>query len=671
MQIPMGTQLTLHARANKELVQVQIDSPTEQKPPRGPQILTANDLASDRRGFSYVLPPLMEDTTVLLTLTDSDEIANREPVRLSLVAIPDMAPQLAVRLLGIGTAVTPQARLPVSGRITDDYGIARLWFEYTVDRQAPKVAEEVALPRHPTDWPLTEKALELRGLNLKAGQKLLVALKAADLCDLPPKKTPNVGTSERWLLDVVTPDQLRTMLEAREAVLRWRFKSIVDEVTQTRDVLLRTRFGQTAGKGKAEKKASGAAGGTSAWQPPAWVPLLACPAVPAMHGWTSHPWHPEDGFVAAGDPTARRSSSYPEGAEPGEEAESLPELSAQQQLDLQNSLLQLAVQTGRKNAQETAGVADGFDDIRLQLVNNRIDSEALRLRLGAGIIQPLHKIVEQMFPEFEAPAGGPGGGGCRSQPRLGVPGIGPCGPKTGRRHPPGDAGGSQPHAGDVRLQPNGGAASQPDQATRNRSSNIPKSDRRVASASYWRNRHGRAETICCRVLLGRADCPVLGGGTGAEEQSDGASTAAGSSGKPAAKAEPPSTEKLAGDQQRVGESFKRLEESLLHVGEVNAAADPRRAALLKKVVEESKKREIDLQFTGTVDLLQKDQLSRAWKTRRNSSKTCRPSCNSCKAKTRRTASPRRRNALANTSSSSPASLSSSRASRERSTAAAT
>ena len=372
MQIPMGTQLTLHARANKELVQVQIDFPTEQKPPRGPQILTAKDLGSDRRSFTSALPPLMEDTTLLLTLTDSDEIANREPVRLSLVAIPDMAPQLAVRLLGIGTAVTPQARLPVSGRITDDYGIARLWFEYTVDRQAPKAAEEVALPRHPTDWPLTEKAMELRGLNLKAGQKLLVALKAADLCDLPPKKTPNVGTSERWLLDVVTPDQLRTMLEAREAVLRWRFKSIVDEMTQTRDVLLRTRFGQTAGKGKAEKKASGAAGGQGA-----------------------------AGFVAAGAPAGKRSSSYPEGAEPGEEAESLPELSPQQQLDLQNSLLQLAVQTGRKNAQETAGVADGFDDIRLQLVNNRIDSEALRLRLGAGIIQPLHKIVEQMFPELE------------------------------------------------------------------------------------------------------------------------------------------------------------------------------------------------------------------------------------------------------------------------------
>jgi hypothetical protein len=417
MQIPMGTQLTLHCRANKELVQVQIDFPPEQKAPRGPQILSANRLTSDRRGFGYALEPLMEDTTLLFTLLDSDGIQNREPVRLSLVAIPDLPPQVAVRLLGIGMAVTPQARLPVAGRITDDYGIARLWFEYTVDRQPPAVAEEVALPRHPTDWPLAEKAMELRPVNVKAGQKLLVALKAADLCDLPPKRTANVGSSERWLLDVVTPDQLRTMLEAREAVLRWRFKSIVDEVTQTRDVLLRTRFGQTVGKGKAEKKPPAAAAGkasgsgTSAWPPPGRVPLLACPAVPSSHGWTSHPWRPADalatsdsitgGFVAADAPPTKRLSSYPEGAEPGEEPESLQELSPEQQGELQKSMVQLAVQTSRKNAQETAGVAEGFDDIRLQLANNRIDSEALRMRLGSGIIQPLHKIVERMFPELE------------------------------------------------------------------------------------------------------------------------------------------------------------------------------------------------------------------------------------------------------------------------------
>ena len=59
-------------------------------------------------------------------------------------------------------------------------------------------------------------------------------------------KGPNVGTSERWLLDVVTPEQLRAMLEARELVLRQRFERIIQEVTETRDQLLAVEFGAAA-----------------------------------------------------------------------------------------------------------------------------------------------------------------------------------------------------------------------------------------------------------------------------------------------------------------------------------------------------------------------------------------------------------------------------------------
>ena len=67
----------------------------------------------------------MKDTTLLFTLTDSDNIQSRDPVRLALVPIADQPPQLAVQLDGIGTAVTPQARIPAVGRIADDYGIDR------------------------------------------------------------------------------------------------------------------------------------------------------------------------------------------------------------------------------------------------------------------------------------------------------------------------------------------------------------------------------------------------------------------------------------------------------------------------------------------------------------------------------------------------------------------
>ena len=381
----------------------------------------------------------MQDTTLVFTLFDADGILGREPVRLSLVAVPDQPPQVAVRLSGIGSAITPQARLPVSGHITDDYGIARLWFEYAIDRLPPAMADVLVLPKHPAEWTLTDKALDAGPLNVKASQKLLLALKAADLCDLPPARTPNVGASERWLLDVVAPEQLRAMLEAREVMLRWRFMGIVDEVTQTRDLLLRTRFGQTVGKGKADKKESPPAGkkvgydegsrrglsqsssdegtrrGLSQFRAPcvAWsdengtVPLGTSQAPPspllANRGW-SEDVDPSP-FVAPATAGQRRPatkpSERPEGAEPGEEAEPQEELSPQQQLDMQRSLAQQALETSRKNAQETLGVAEGFDDIRQQFMNNRIDSEALRKRLGAGIAEPLRKIADQMFPELE------------------------------------------------------------------------------------------------------------------------------------------------------------------------------------------------------------------------------------------------------------------------------
>ena len=139
MQIPMGSRVTVRAgAANKDLVRVQVNAVVDDRSCRR-RLQTAQEamLAADRRGFSYALPPLMKDTTLLFTLTDTDGIKGREPVRLVLVPLPDQPPQMAVQLDGIGTAVTPQARIPAVGRITDDYGIGRVWFEHAVDQQKP------------------------------------------------------------------------------------------------------------------------------------------------------------------------------------------------------------------------------------------------------------------------------------------------------------------------------------------------------------------------------------------------------------------------------------------------------------------------------------------------------------------------------------------------------
>jgi hypothetical protein len=69
--------------------------------------------------------------------------------------------------------------------------------------------------------------------------------------------------------------------------------------------------------------------------------------------------------------------------------------------------------------------------------------------------------------------------------------------------------------------------------------------------------------------------------------------------------------KLALDEQRLAERYKHLEDVLLRMAELNAATDPRRAALLKKAVAQSKEQLITVRFDQLVELLGKDQLSKA------------------------------------------------------------
>ncbi len=68
---------------------------------------------------------------------------------------------------------------------------------------------------------------------------------------------------------------------------------------------------------------------------------------------------------------------------------------------------------------------------------------------------------------------------------------------------------------------------------------------------------------------------------------------------------------LSIDQQQIADKYKRLEDTLLRMAELTAVADPRRAALLKKAVAQSKGQLIGLQLNSLAELLEKGQLSRA------------------------------------------------------------
>lgn len=336
MQVPMGSRVTIRAgAANKDLVRVEVNRIVDDKPTPA-VVLEANDLSSDRRGFSYALEPLTKDTTLLFTLTDVDGIRSRDPVRLMLVPLPDQPPQMTVQLDGIGTAVTPQARIPAVGRITDDYGVGRVWFEHAVDQQEQGDHVIREFSDRPTELKLTDAVLDVSELGATPGQKLLLSIKTADLRDLG--EGPNIAGSERWLLDVVTPEQLRAMLDSRELVLRQRFDRMIQEMTETRDLLAKLDFTPPPADSEEAKEASS--------------------------------------DVESADSPARQHA-------------------------LRLLRVEGALTNCRKSTQEVLGVAEAFEDIRKQLVNNGIDTEELKSRLKEGIAEPLRTVADPMLPELE------------------------------------------------------------------------------------------------------------------------------------------------------------------------------------------------------------------------------------------------------------------------------
>jgi len=129
----------------------------------------------------------------------------------------------------------------------------------------------------------------------------------------------------------------------------------------------------------------------------------------------------------------------------------------------------------------------------------------------------------------------------------------------------------------------------------------PKAGMTSTMAMFWRNPIRIARRPLPVVLVLIAVCPLRAA------ESDGSNAAA----ETAAPQQEQPPESLEARQRHLADEYKRLENVLLRMAELTAATDPRRAALLKKVVAQSKQRLIDVQFEKIVELLAGDQLSRA------------------------------------------------------------
>jgi hypothetical protein len=345
MRIPEGSRLTFFAAATKPLTSVEFRSANHSELH---QQLT-NDTPQETLAWQYGV--LSADDVLIINFVDTDGVECREPYRVSLSSVLDEPPQIAVRLAGIGTAITPDAVLPFAGQVTDDYGLDRIWFSYQVDdgpeherpfeHQPSGQLQLTELERFDTR-PSNGRSQETK-LLLKPGQVLHLSIQASDFYDLG--ESPRAGRSAQFTLDVVSVSQLLALLERRELELRQRFEAIIAKLTDTRNLLSRIDF-----KDEVDQSQN----------------------------------------TSAEDPQNAQS----DGTSPADSAE---RARARRRLRLAG-----AQQNVTQSSHEVLGVAESFDDIYDQLENNRVDNADLKSRIHEQIALPLRALGEHRMTELDA-----------------------------------------------------------------------------------------------------------------------------------------------------------------------------------------------------------------------------------------------------------------------------
>ena len=295
----------------------------------------------DGRNFQASLGKLKNDLQLNVWLRDQNGVFSKGPTRIAISATEDKPPTVKFRLSGIGTAVTPGVRIPVGGLVTDDYDIQSSWAHVST-----AIADGIELPvsvsaRGELDGEVDFLELRRNGqlptdLPVGDGSQVTFTVFANDKFNLTD--VPNTGAGERYTLDVVSPAELLRMLERLEADQRRRLEQISDELMQARDNLARSASSDRV----------------------------------------------LEAGLEPGDRPANRESA----------ANAVQDWSVRQ-LFVQRSMLQ-----SQKATQELSAMAVAFDEIRGQLVNNRIDAEDRKVRIADTIVAPLRHIADKSLVEW-------------------------------------------------------------------------------------------------------------------------------------------------------------------------------------------------------------------------------------------------------------------------------
>ena len=375
--IPDGTKITITAKSTKPLREASaIINQTE-------TLLTpeSHGLFDE---IILTLPILREETTVEFRLTDIDSLTNRHPIRAELGIIKDQPPIVTARLEGIGPAITSEAVLPIAGEITDDNGLATAVSRYTTE---PAIVAQTETPsetltetqREPTEGvvpvdgitsgqtlfqliPQTQ-TFAVAPLALLPDDKLTLFVEASDLYDLEDTEG-QVGIGPRWLLEIVTPEKLKELLETREITLRQRFEVVIGEVERTKSI---------------------------------------------MSDYSLEPMEQQVQQATAMTLESKANETEAERESRQRELETqkqkLLDTINLEQSELGAYHISRMLRDTHKEVYDLQAIVDAFETIRQEMINNRIFSEDERKRIDQEILQPMRELIKADFPGIDESLG--------------------------------------------------------------------------------------------------------------------------------------------------------------------------------------------------------------------------------------------------------------------------
>ncbi|MGL6194500.1 MAG: hypothetical protein ACRC2T_06720, partial [Thermoguttaceae bacterium] len=410
--IPEGTQVEIQLTASKPITSALVSRNGEQ---------ARNVEKLENETIFAQIDDLRADTFLEWTIEDDFGIKNRKPIRLDLELLKDQSPSVLAKLDGIGSAITPIALLPVQGNATDDNGLAKIDFRYSSTKSKPDEknkaentkenesesgnGKEDESAENQNTSPSGEGSIKIAELNgtitnqplscefsvaellLQPGDRLMLTVEATDTYNLNGS-TGNVAVGDRWNLEIVSAQQLKGILEAREIGLRQRFEALIDEVRRTRSIITDISF--PAAPEDAEKKSSDENTENTS----------------SNNGNNTE--NKEEN--TAGNTSANKTEDNSENATPEKSDENKNNLEPKkpkfdritdEQAAAGNYGISRAIRDSEKEKYELQGINAGFSSIRKEMVNNQIFTPDQQQRIDNQIMEPIKTLIERDFYEFE------------------------------------------------------------------------------------------------------------------------------------------------------------------------------------------------------------------------------------------------------------------------------